>query len=214
MRKPGWIVLFAVVALVHLLLLAVDATSVNSFSKALLAPVLIGWTLAARGPRLLAVALFFCWLGDIFLELDDAWFVPGMAAFGVAHVCFVTMFVRLGALDGLRARPWIVGAYAVPAAVLVVWAWGGLAPELRVPVLLYAVLLLTTASVAAVVDRLAGLGGLAFLVSDAVIALGEAGRLDGDAVLTKLVIMSLYSVAIALLTAGLLRRAAARTLTA
>ena len=103
---------FALVTAVHLVLNAADATPWDSVSKCLLAPLLIAWVLEQHGPRLLVAALAFCFLGDLLLELDDL-FVVGMAAFAAAHVCFITFFVQRGAADALRRRPWIVAVYVV-----------------------------------------------------------------------------------------------------
>ncbi len=201
---PLWPTLFAVVTAAHLVLLGLDATPWDSITKCLIAPTLIGWALAADGPRALLGFLFFCLLGDLFLEIEPL-FIVGMAAFAVAHVVLIGHLVRRGALDGLRARPWLVAVYGVPAIGLVVWLWGGLPADLLVPVPVYTALLLTTAVTAIAVDRVVGAGGLLFLVSDGIIALGIAERIPPDAVLTKLAIMTLYSSAIALITVGLLR---------
>lgn len=199
-----WLVGFGVVLAVHLVLLGADVTPWDSVTKCLLAPVLVGLVLASRGPRLLVAALVLCLGGDLLLELDGL-FVAGMASFAAAHVCLMTVFVRAGALTSRRPSPLLVGAYVVAGVVLVAWAWGGLEPGLRPVVPVYALLLLGTAVTSACVDRLAGIGGAAFLVSDGVIALGEAGRVDPASALVSVTIMSLYGAAIALLTVGALR---------
>lgn len=206
-RSP-WGPVFLVAVAVHLVLNGLGATPWDSVTKCFLAPILVGWVVAERGPRLLVAALAACFVGDLLLELDGL-FLVGMAAFAVAHGCFVALLVRWGALAGLRARPWVVAVYVVAAVGLVAWSWDGLDPVLQVAVPVYAALLLTTAAASAVVDRVAGVGGLLFLVSDGIIALGVAGRIDDDATLTGLAIMALYSAAILLLAAGLLRGARA-----
>ncbi|MGJ9411650.1 lysoplasmalogenase family protein [Aeromicrobium sp. CF4.19] len=203
LRGP-WVAAFGAAVALHLVLLGADLSPWDSITKCLLAPLLVCWVLAVRGPHLLVAALVFCFLGDLFLELDGL-FIVGMAAFALGHVCLVVLLVRRGALEALRARPWIVAVYVVAAIVLVAWAWGGLPDELKAPVPVYAVLLLATAATSAGVDRVAGAGGLLFLVSDGIIALGEAGRIDSGATLTGLAVMTLYSAAILLLTAGILR---------
>lgn len=211
--KSPWIAAFGVVVLVHLVLNGLDATPWDSLTKCLIAPLLIGWVVEQKGPRLLVAALALCFLGDLFLELDGL-FIVGMAAFAAAHVCLITFFVRRGAVEVLRARPMILLVYVLAAIALVAWAWGGLEAGLRVPVPVYAVLLLGTASTSLALDRRAGVGGLLFLVSDGIIALGEAGRIDPDATLTGLAIMALYSLAIFFLAAGILARERASRSTA
>lgn len=203
--KSPWLIAFAVVSIGHLGLNAAGAEPWDSITKCLLAPLLAGWVVEQKGPRILVVALVFCWLGDLFLELDDL-FVVGMAAFAVAHVAFITYFVRRGAIDRLKDRPLIVAVYVVAAIGMVVWVWGGLETGLRPPILVYAALLVGTAATSLAVDVRAGIGGALFLVSDGVIALGEAGRIDPDAAVTGLAIMVLYILAIFLLATGIVRR--------
>ncbi len=65
---------------------------------------------------------------------------------------------------------------------------------------------LGTASTSLATDLRAGIGGALFLVSDGIIALGEADRIDKDATGTGLAIMGLYILAILLLTTGILDR--------
>lgn len=205
MPRSPFLMGFGMVAAVHLALNAVGANPWDSVSKCLLAPLLAAWVVEQRGPRVLVAALTFCCAGDLLLELDGL-FVAGMAVFAAAHVCFIVLFVRNGAAPILRARPWILAGYALAGLVVVAWSWGGLDAGLRPIVPVYAVLLVGTAATALAVDRVAGVGGGLFLVSDGIIALSQADRLDPDATATGLAIMSLYIAAIVLLTAGILAR--------
>lgn len=202
-RSP-WIIAFGVVTVVHLALNAGDVTPWDSITKCLLAPLLIGWVVQLRGPLLLVAALIGCFLGDLFLELDDDWFPVGMAAFAIGHLCFITFFVQRGALPQLRRKPWIPLVYLVAAVALILWCWDGLTDDIRPLVPFYAALLAGTAATALAVDLRAGLGGVLFLVSDGIIAASEAGRLDPDSAGTGFAIMALYIAAIFFLTTGIL----------
>lgn len=202
MRLSPWLVAFWVTFAAHLALIAADASPWTTVTKCLLAPLLAAWVVEQDGPRLLVLALAGCFLGDLFLDLGDAWFLPGMAAFAAAHVCFVTHFARRGAFAALRNRPWIPAVLAVAALVLLAWVWGGLEPGLRIPVVVYAALLSTTAATALAVDRRAGIGGLLFLFSDAVIALGVAGRVT-EGTGQALTIMVTYGLALFALSTGI-----------
>lgn len=205
LRSPR-LVAFGVATVIHLVLNAADATPWDSITKCLLAPLLIGWVRQQRGPRLLVAALVGCLVGDLFLELGDDLFVVGMAAFAAAHGCFIALFVQRGAVARLRARPWIVGVYAVAAVVMVAWCWTGLEAGLRPVVPVYAALLVGTAATSLAVGARPGAGGAMFLISDGVIALGEAGRLDPGSVAAGLAIMALYAAAILLLATGVVQR--------
>ena len=203
--KSPWLIAFGVVSVVHLLLNGLGAGPWDSISKCLVAPLLAMWVVEQGGPRLLVAALVFCFFGDLFLEIEDL-FIVGMAAFAAGHICFITIFVQRGAVDQLRRKPWIVAAYVVTAVGLVAWCWGGLEAGLKPPIPVYAALLVGTAATALASDVRAGVGGLMFLVSDGIIALGEAGRIDPDATATGLAIMVLYILAIFFLTTGILWR--------
>ena len=204
--KSPWLIAFGVVSVLHLVLNAADATPWDSISKCFIAPLLAAWVVEQHGPRLLVAALVFCFFGDLFLELGDDLFVVGMAAFAAAHYCFIRFFILRGALEQLRAKPWILVVYVAAAIGLVAWAWSGLEVGLRPIVPVYAALLLGTASTSLATDLRAGIGGACFLVSDGIIALGEADRIDKDATGTGLAIMGLYIVAILLLSTGILDR--------
>jgi uncharacterized membrane protein YhhN len=204
--KSPWLIAFAVVSVIHLVLNAADTTPWDSISKCLIAPLLAAWVVEQHGPRLLVAALGFCFLGDLFLELGDDLFVVGMAAFAAAHYCFIRFFVVRGALEQLRRKPWILVVYVVAAIGLVAWCWGGLETGLKPIVPVYAALLLGTASTSLASDLRAGIGGAFFLVSDGIIALGEADRIDKDATGAGLAIMGLYILAILFLTTGILGR--------
>ncbi|MET0928427.1 MAG: lysoplasmalogenase [Aeromicrobium sp.] len=203
--KSPWLIAFGVIAVVHLLLNGAGADPWDSITKCLLAPLLAAWVVEQRGPRLLVVALVLCFLGDLFLELDDL-FIVGMAAFAAAHIAFITFFVQRGAVDRLRARPLILVVYVVAGIGMVAWCWGGLEPGLTAPIPVYATLLIGTAATSLATDVRAGVGGALFLVSDGIIALAEAGRIDKDATLTGLAIMTLYLLAIFLLATGIVQR--------
>ncbi len=204
LRSP-WLAAFGLAVGVHLVLLLADAGIWVSITKCLIAPLLVGWVLQQRGPRILAVALVFCLLGDLFLEIDGL-FIAGMAAFAAAHVCFVSFFVARGAVGELARKPRIVVALLVAAVVLLAWVWSGLDTGLRVPVLVYAVLLSTTAATALALDSRAGLGALLFLFSDGLIAASIADRVPEDSTLGGFVVMLTYSLALFLLATAIVQR--------
>lgn len=204
-QRSPWLIGFAAVAAVHLALNAADANPWDSITKVLLAPLLAAWVLEQGGPRLLVAALGFCFLGDLFLEIEDL-FIVGMAAFAAAHACFIWLFVARGAVGRLRHQWWILAVYAIAGIALIAYAWSGLEVGLRPIVPIYAALLVGTAATSLATDLRAGIGGALFLLSDGVIALGEADRIDRDATATGLVIMTLYIAAIYLLSAGILAR--------
>jgi uncharacterized membrane protein YhhN len=83
------------------------------FFKPLLMPVLILYFLSGlpgRGPVALpvAAALFFSWLGDLFLLFDKTrpfFFVCGLTAFLAAHVFYIFYFWRMRKLNRVEGSP-------------------------------------------------------------------------------------------------------------
>lgn len=206
LRSP-WLAAFGVAVVVHLAFVLADAQPWDSITKCLIAPLLVAWVLEQRGPRVLALALVLCFFGDLFLELDG-FFIAGMAAFAGAHVCFVTFFVRRGALDALRRHLWIPLALLVAAIGLLVWVWSGLDAGLRVPVLVYAVLLSTTAATALAIDLRAGIGALLFLFSDGLIAARIADKFAEGSAVGGFVVMLTYSLALFFLATAIVHKEA------
>lgn len=204
MTRSPWPLAFGVVTTLHLVLNVADAWPWDSITKCVLAPILAMWVLRERGPRILALALVFCFFGDLFLTFPQAWFLAGMTAFALAHVTFIGYFLSRGARKAL-ARWWPAAlVYAVIGAVMVTWLWPGLEQNLRIPVAVYAALLATMATVSLAVDRFAGAGALAFLVADGIIAMGQADYWQPQP--SGLWIMALYLLGIFYLTSASLAR--------
>ena len=202
-RSP-WIIAFAAVTVVHL----------DTVTKCFLAPLLAVWAWRLGGPTLLVAGLVFCFFGDLFMDLDGT-FLLGMSAFALAHLSFITLFVQRGAFDALRAsvggrQPWraaLVVGYLLAAIAVIAWAWGGFDdPVVRAAVPVYALLLVGTASTAMALDVRAGVGAALFVVSDMLIALGAAGRMDPAETWHRLAVMTLYLLGIFLIAAGVLNR--------
>ena len=203
--KSPWIIAFGVMTVVHLVLNGAEAEPWDSISKCLLAPLLVAWVIERKGPRLLAAALVFCFFGDLFLELDDL-FIVGMAAFALGHICFIRFFISRGAMGQLKRKPLILVVYVIAGIAMIAYGWSGLEDGLKPVVPIYAALLVGTGATSLATDLRAGIGGLLFLISDGIILLGEADRIDKDATGTGLAIMATYIAAIFFLTSGILNR--------
>jgi uncharacterized membrane protein YhhN len=147
--------------------------------------IALAWTLArtsaGEAPRLYArwivAGLVGSLAGDVFLMLRGDWFVQGLAAFLVAHVCYIAAFRR-------RARRLRPGLSALPYALGYVLLVARLAPHVGTlvgPVSLYGAVLVGMAWCALqawMVRRTpaaaaAAIGGLLFVASDTLLALGR-----------------------------------------
>ncbi len=203
--KSPWILAFAAMTAIHLVLNGAEVDPWDSITKCLLAPLLVAWVIEQKGPRLLVAALVFCFFGDLFLELEDM-FIVGMAAFALGHLCFIRFFVARGAVGQLKRKPLILVVYVIAGIAMIVYGWSGLEDGLKPVVPIYAALLVGTGATSLATDVRAGIGGLLFLISDGIILLGEADRIDKDATWAGLAIMATYIAAIFFLTSGILNR--------
>lgn len=122
-------------------------------------------------------ALVFSWLGDVLLLGEgDAFFALGLLAFLAAQICYIRGFLPYVSSGVLANQPWLVVPYVAFGLGLVVPLAPGLGP-LLLPVVLYAVALVTMAVLATGVSPLTGWGGALFLLSDSLIAMTELSDL-------------------------------------
>ncbi|MBA8795893.1 putative membrane protein YhhN [Friedmanniella endophytica] len=172
-----------------------------------LMPLLAGFLLAARPGRdrltgWVLLALLFSWLGD---TVGGVALLAKIGLFLLAQLAYVAAF-RPYWRHSPVARPLQLAAVTVGVGVLVLWV-GRAAGPLLPAVVLYGVALGTMAVLAGGLNRVAGLGGLVFLVSDLSLGLtvfAEAGGPLASAL--DLLVMPTYVVAQLLLVLGVLRR--------
>ena len=123
----------------------------------------------------LLVGLALSTAGDVFLMLPVDAFVAGLASFLLAHLAYL---LALGQRERLFAAAWPFAVYAVVAGLVLSQLWPGLPGELRVPVVVYVVVLAAMAAQALAVwwrrrDGVAtsgAWGGACFVLSDALLA--------------------------------------------
>lgn len=203
---------FVLMVLVHLATRLAEADVAALVTKALLMPLLAAYLVSAaprpstRMVRLVLAALGFSWLGDILLEVStlaevDDLFLAGIGAFLVAQVLYVVAFAPLVRSRTPPRPPFWALLYVPVGAVLV----GVLAPEvgeLLLPVGVYAAALVTMAVVASGVNAWTAVGGGMFVASDALLATVRWDVLDLAPAAERLVVISAYALAQALLVHG------------
>ena len=136
------------------------------------------WRTPAALPRYrawLLAGLALSTAGDVFLMLPFDAFVAGLASFLLAHVAYLA---ALNTRERLFAARWPFALYAIVAGLVLSQLWAGLPGELRVPVIVYVVVLAGMAAQALAVwwrrrdgAALCGAwGGAFFVLSDALLA--------------------------------------------
>ena len=143
-------------------------------------------------------------LGDVLLMLPGDLFVPGLVAFLFGHLCFIAAFLgdsRFG------ARPLLLLASLGYGAVNLYLLWDAIGTSLRVPVIVYVLVLASMGGQALVrarlfaqrgdaqapAARLAALGALMFLLSDSLLAWN---RFHGAIPWSSLWVLSAYYLAL------------------
>jgi uncharacterized membrane protein YhhN len=157
----------------------------------------------ARERRWLIAALVFSAAGDFLLAIPwwQPSFVLGLAAFLIAHLCFLAALIPLASRSAPRLAAAAVTVLACVA--LLVWIWPGLVEEgMAVPVTLY-IAVLGAMVCAALLARLptpwTALGAVCFAASDAMIGI-DGFVLDSEALAVP--IWWAYATSLVLITAG------------
>lgn len=173
------------VTVVHLGSLLGDPDGpVANVTQDLLMP-LLAWSLLAatasprsRLVRLVLVALGFSWLGDAAPDLapEDSGFLVMVGFFLLAQGAYIAAFLPFRDRS-VGGRPLLALPYAAAFVALVALTREG-AGSLLVPIVVYGLALTTMAVLATGLGWLTGLGGLVFMLSDALIAVEAFADLE------------------------------------
>ena len=157
-------------------------------SKPLLLLVLVGYFLLrthsykSRLRTPIVLALMFSWMGDIALMFDhkyDLMFMVGLGCFLVAHLHYVYVFIQSynhSRFSSKQNRVWIPLLFMY-TVMLINFLWPSLG-DLRIPVLVYALVLLSMGITALLRDVEIGyhwvlFGALLFITSDSILAINK-----------------------------------------
>jgi uncharacterized membrane protein YhhN len=161
----------------------------------------VGW--------LMVLALVFCTMGDIGLLMEKTdgrgmYFLAGIGAFGLAQLSYIAAFHKAGTELRVRRHRWIFIPMLGYGVTLLFILWPSLPEALRLPVIGYAILLISMAlTVFHRVHRSALLpaleGAVFFILSDSLIAFN---RFVTDVPLGGPLIMGMYVVGQYLLVRG------------
>lgn len=129
-----------------------------------------------------AIGLAFAAAGDFFLMLPGDYFLAGLVCFLITHCAYIWALTR----DSRFGRHVTIFApFAVIAAAVFAGLWSHLPSPMRIPVVIYALVLVGMAAQALSRDRqlagtpgqraarFAAFGGLFFVVSDTMLAYGR-----------------------------------------
>lgn len=137
--------------------------------------VVLGLYALSQRAILVGLGLLFSAAGDVLLELNGL-FVGGMAAFGLAHVCYTAAFITIIRRDGLNKSGWPIAVAVIAATVaLAIWFAPGQAEKgLTIPATAYSIIIsiMVISAVMSKAPLMAKLGAIVFMISDTLIAIG------------------------------------------
>lgn len=164
-------------------------------TKPLLIPSLAVWLIFENSGgdkysylrRMVLWALLFSTLGDVLLMFPGAiFFLLGLGAFLLAHICYVIAFSSISSVKNgfLRQNIWWLIPFLAFPILLLSFLWEGIPIAMRLPVAVYAgVISLMALSVVNLKGNLANAtfwtllaGAVWFLISDSLIAIGKFGQ--------------------------------------
>lgn len=217
-RTKAVLALLGIVTFADLYLGSGD-TELRVFTKPLLMPLLmLAFTMEAgvngRSQRHLLVALFFSWLGDVFLlfeQRNGIFFILGLSSFLTAHIIYIIYFSGIPSDKSsyFRKRPVMFLAVVAYVIELLYLLWPGLG-ALKLPVLVYALVIGSMLCMALwqygrLRDRTALLfilGALLFVLSDSILALD---RFRGHHAWSGVLVMTTYVAAQVLIALGAIK---------
>lgn len=177
--------LYLVVVALDLLLLYFFLPEWRWFTKPLLMPLVASGFISGiqkpiqRNGWFIIAALFFSWLGDMFLQAKGC-FIPGLVSFLLAHVSYILYFIKTGGprKGMIQQHPF----YALPVFIYILLFLYFLFPylgDLAIPVIIYSItigfmLICAMNSRNKVSAAASGLfigGAILFVISDSVLAI-------------------------------------------
>ncbi len=182
-------IIFWIITAADITGLAANISALHYITKPLLLPVLMLLLFTAvkntPGKNMLLIALFFSWLGDMFLlfvNKNSLFFIFGLASFLTTHVLYIIYFlsIRSNNVSRLEKQPLLI-ALVLAYGTGLVWLLYPKLGDLKIPVLLYAAvictMLLCSLHIFYKVNYKAALlyvtGAALFVISDSVLAINK-----------------------------------------
>lgn len=167
-----------------------DNQTLQYIAKPLLLPALMALLYfstnsGTAGRAFMLTALFFSWLGDIFLMLDDPkglYFIIGLICFLTTHIFYIIYFLRIrSAADSLLKKQFLLALLVLAYGIALVWILFPHLGKMVLPVIVYATvicsMLLCSLHVYNKINKPANdmfvFGALLFVLSDSLLAINK-----------------------------------------
>lgn len=180
---------FWILALTDIAGILLNITIIQFIAKPLLLPVLFAWlyfsSTSAIGKKIMLMALFFSFLGDMFLLFEKSnpfFFIAGLASFLITHICYIIFFLRINQETVSLLKKWpLLMPLVLAYGVCLIWLLFPQLNDLKFPVIIYGlticIMLLCSLhiyfSVNKPSNKLYVLGAALFVFSDSVLAINK-----------------------------------------
>ncbi len=172
MGSRGWLTGYIACSLLHLLSLAAGWEWLRFTTKPLLMLILLfsgagGWV---------RTTLFFSWLGDIFLLGEgQAYFISGLGAFLLAHLCYIFYFLLRRRQQAPRPawNPYVIIGVSLYAGLFYFLLAPHLETALKAPVFVYTWVIAAMFCTSFFVNGWCVAGAALFLASDSLLAVNS-----------------------------------------
>lgn len=183
-NSKHYFILYIIIGIAYLFFSLLGNGTMTFYLKPLLMPALMAATYVSYGLRhknLLLYALFFCWLGDIFLlfaGIKDLYFILGLVAFLLGHLIYIVLFRQYISSVKLRAFPILI---IILYLIIFLFSIGGSLGNMLAPVILYSIVIAAMLyfAILAGMEKLSGQvfllisGTIAFVISDNILAVNK-----------------------------------------
>lgn len=189
MKPSYWLYLFLGIFIADLVVVAMENDTLRYVTKPLLMVGLFAYFISSvRGKksgliRWMIGALFFSWLGDIFLMFDGQkpfFFLLGLSSFLIAHIFYILLFAQIRYKENIRNNYLLL----LPVAIyygLLMWLLSPYLGDFILPVRIYGavicIMLLLALHVVFMKKNPATLyiitGALFFVISDSLLAINK-----------------------------------------
>lgn len=151
MRNTTFFRIYLAFSILYLIVLLTGYENFDLFLKPVLIPLLgFGVYFHPKFPsrKILLIALFFSWIGDVillFADISEIYFIIGLVSFLIAHLTYCVLFNKQ-IVGEMQVNKVLFGFGSLLIAFYLIGMLGFLMPklgELRIPVIIYAAVIST-----------------------------------------------------------------------
>ncbi len=204
-------IIYFLVTAVELVFIYFNLTNLRWFTKPLLMPLLLVAVIIKRSEiklyKLILIALFLSWAGDVLLQMKGL-FIPGLISFLLAHIFYIVYFISIQPQKkGLLQWQPLIGIPVLVYIILFLFLLYPFLDALKIPVTIYGItigsMLLMAINTKQKLNSDASTlffnGALQFVISDSLLAVNLFAY---NSVVLSLCVMLTYSSAQWLIVKG------------